>query len=100
MGKYGNLIQQAKADTGKPESQEAREPDSQKTRRPANQKARKPENQKARRLEIPTDEEMVNLGVKVPLSLRRHWAAESKRTGVSMTEVIIKALTKEFGKPE
>ena len=100
MGKYGDLIQQAKADTGKPESQDAGNPEIQKSRRLVIQKTRKQENQKVRRLEIPTDEEMVNLGVKVPLSLRRHWAAESKRTGVSMTEVIIRSLTKEFGKPE
>jgi hypothetical protein len=42
----------------------------------------------------------VNLCVKVPVSLRRHWAAESKRTGITMTRVIIEALTVRFGKPE
>jgi hypothetical protein len=44
-------------------------------------------------------EEMVNLCVKVPLSLRRHWAGESKKRGISMTEVIIEALKNEFGEP-
>jgi hypothetical protein len=44
-------------------------------------------------------EEMVNLCVKVPLSLRRHWASESKRRGIPMTEVIIEALKNEFGEP-
>ncbi len=44
-------------------------------------------------------EEMVNLCVKVPLSLRRHWAGESKKRGISMTEVIIEALKSEFGEP-
>jgi hypothetical protein len=46
-----------------------------------------------------TVEEMVNLCVKVPLSLRRHWAGESKKRGISMTEVIIEALKNEFGEP-
>ena len=42
----------------------------------------------------------VNLGCKVPEPWRRHWAAEAKRAGVTMTEVIIQALTDRFGKPE
>lgn len=67
---YGDLIKQAR---GK-ESQNTRKPDS-------------------------VDGEMVNLGVKVSKARRRHWAAESKRTGVSMTSVIIDALIKEFGEP-
>ena len=46
-----------------------------------------------------TAEEMVNLCIKVPLSLRRHWAGESKKRGISMTEVIIEALKNEFGGP-
>jgi hypothetical protein len=109
MGKYGQLIQQAKAEpapelenqrSGKPESQTSGVLENQKARKPERQKARKAENQKGRRLEIQTDEEFVNLGVKVPLSWRRHWAAESKRQGVSMTEIIVAALIAEFGKPE
>jgi hypothetical protein len=44
-------------------------------------------------------EELVNLCIKVPLSLRRHWASESKKRGISMTEVIIEALKNEFGEP-
>lgn len=65
-------------------------------------KAREPENQQSGLPEKPTTdtESFVNLCVKVPLSLRRHWAAESKRTGVSMTEVIIEALKAKFGEPE
>jgi hypothetical protein len=46
-----------------------------------------------------TVEEMVNLCVKVPLSLRRHWAGESKKRGLPMTVVIIEALKNEFGEP-
>jgi hypothetical protein len=88
MGKYGDLIQQAKA-----------EPDNQTSGKPESKKARKMENQKTRKADNQESGEMVNLGVKVPLNWRRHWAAESKRTGVSMTDVIIEALSKRFGKP-
>ena len=109
MGKYGELIQQAKAEpapelesqtTGKPESQTSGFLGRQKTRKPVNQQTRKAENQKARRLEIQTGEELVNLGIKVPLSWRRHWAAQSKLRGIPMTEVIVHALIDVFGKPE
>ncbi|MFP5261577.1 MAG: hypothetical protein ACLGJB_06695 [Blastocatellia bacterium] len=65
-------------------------------------KARTEDRQKSRNSEIQNmdNEEMVNLGVKVSKARRRHWAAESKRKGISMTSVIIGALTKEFGEPE
>lgn len=60
-------------------------------------KAREPENQEP--IE-PENQKMVNLCVKVPESLRRYWAAQSKLAGVTMTEVIIDALNQKFGKPE
>lgn len=64
-------------------------------------KAREPENSKVGKPDFKTDDDpSVNLCVKVPLSLRRHWASESKRLGVSMTEVIINALKEKFGEPE
>ena len=47
-----------------------------------------------------TSEPDVNLCVKVPKSMRHHWAAEAKRTGVTMTSVIIEALTQKFGLPD
>jgi hypothetical protein len=62
------------------------------------QEARKEINQDTIKPEV-TVEEMVNLCVKVPLSLRRHWAGESKKRGIPMTEVIIEALKNEFGEP-
>ncbi len=81
-GKYGDLIKKAR----KQENQQAEKPDNQVSRQPeATDEAAEPE---------------VNLCVKVPVSLRRHWAAESKRTGITMTSVIIEALTAQFGKPE
>ncbi len=51
----------------------------------------------------PTDrtlERQVNLCCQVPQSWRRHWAAEAKRNGVTMTEVIREAFTARFGLPE
>ena len=63
--------------------------------------ARKPDNQKTS-LSDATDtvEPEVNLCVKVPISLRRHWSAEAKRTGVTMTSVIVEALKARFGEPD
>lgn len=58
------------------------------------QKEVKPERQKEVK-----PEKMVNVGAKVPQSYRNHWAAEAKRSGRSMTEVITAALTATFGLP-
>lgn len=87
-GKYGALIQQAR----KQESQEFVKPDNQKTSEPESKKVSEPEIK-------PVKEREVNLCVKVPESLRRHWAAESKRQGVTMTEVMVAALEARFGRP-
>ena len=70
-GKYGDLIKQA----------------------------RKPENQKTGQVEV-IQEAMVNLSIKVPISLRRHWVSEAKRQGTTLTAVIIESLSTRFGKPE
>ena len=63
---------------------------------PDNQPAIKQDSQKP--LQPPEPE--VNLCVKVPKSLRQHWAAEAKREGTTMTAVIVEALEKRFGLPE
>ena len=81
-GKYGDLIKKAR----EPENQQTSKPDSQITR---------PEREQA---EI--EDKEVNLCVKVPKSLRQHWAAEAKRQGTTMTAVITEALTAKFGKPQ
>ena len=83
-GKFGDLIKQAR----KPDNQIASKPDDQINGLPNNQTTSEPEVVKE-----------VNLCVKVPETLRRHWAAESKRQGVTMTEIIIQALSDRFGKP-
>jgi predicted HicB family RNase H-like nuclease len=87
--KYGALIQKAREQ----ENQESVKPDNQITSEPENKKASEPEVE-------PVKEKEVNLCVKVPESLRRHWAAESKREGITMTEVIVQALEDRFGRPE
>lgn len=63
--------------------------------------ARKPETKKTSKPETSVSPEPeVNLCVKVAATRRRHWAAEAKRQGLTMTEVIIEALSKKFGEPE
>ena len=59
------------------------------TRKPENQKTGKPEGR----------EEEVNLSIKVPKSLRRHWVVEAKRQDTTLTAVIIEALKNRFGEP-
>ncbi len=79
-GKYGDLIKQA------------RKPENQKTSPTA------PPDQTGETTEEAT-EPFVNLCVKVPVSLRRHWSAEAKRQGTTMTSVIVEALKAKFGEP-
>ena len=80
--KYGDLIKKAR----KPKNQETKKPDNQITSQPE-------ATEESTELEV-------NLCVKVPMSLRRHWSAEAKRTGVTMTSVIIEALKARFGEPK
>ena len=84
QGKYGGLIKKAR----KPASQKTSEPDSQQVVKPENQQAAKP------------DKKMVNLCVRVPESQRRWWAAQAKLRGVTMTDVMVEALTNAFGLPD
>ncbi len=79
-GKYGDLIKQA------------RKSESQKTSHTP------PTDQTGETAEEATEPE-VNLCVKVPVSLRRHWSAEAKRQGTTMTSVIVEALKAKFGEP-
>ncbi len=111
--KYGALIQKAREtenqESGKPDDQIADQSETKKAKKSASngagraesQQTIKPDNQKASKPEEKQIEEReVNLCVKVPESLRRHWAAESKRNGITMTEVIVQALEERFGRPE
>lgn len=63
-----------------------------------NQKAVKPESGKT----INTDKgnEPVNITIKVPRKSRQYWTSQCKLEGLTMTEVLVEALEKKFGKPE
>ncbi len=64
------------------------------------EKARKQENQKTGNPEVSKQlDPDVNLSIKVPLALRRHWASEAKRQGTTLTAVISDALRARFGEP-
>jgi hypothetical protein len=66
--------------------------------------ARKQENKKTRKpAEVESGGESdqgVNLSIKVSVSRRRHWAAEAKRQGTTLTAVITSALSERFGEPK
>ncbi|NJK50505.1 hypothetical protein HC931_22395 [Candidatus Gracilibacteria bacterium] len=94
--KYGDLIRQAR----KTENQKDKKPDDQITSKP--DKPAEQISQSSSQESLPAldaTEQEVNLCVKVPISLRRHWSAEAKRQGVTMTSVIIEALKTRFGEP-
>lgn len=91
-GKYGSLIRQAKQT--KPDDQLAGKPDSQITSKPDNQTAGQPDSNSQ------VKEKQVNLCVKVPESLRRHWAIQAKIQDITMTDVMVEALTQKFGLPD
>jgi hypothetical protein len=62
--------------------------------------ARKQESQKTRKTDdVIAPKQEVNLSIKVAAARRRHWAAEAKRQGVTLTAVITEALSKQFGEP-
>ncbi len=93
-GRYGDLIKKAREPENQNTSlkeQNTNFPESRNTGLPENQNTNFPENQ---------NEPEVNLCVKVPKSLRQHWAAEAKRQGTTMTAVIMAALSDRFGKPD
>ena len=99
-GKYGSLIRQAKQP--KPDNQTTSEPDNQIIRQPDNQIIRQPDNQIAGQPEPDNQvkEKQVNLCVKVPESLRKHWAIQAKIQDITMTDVMVEALTQKFGLPD
>ena len=83
MSKYGDLIKKARET----------EPENQKAINTSDQTSGLPE-------EVPEFEQMVNLCVKVPLTQRRYWMSKAKEQGITVTSVIIEALTQKFAEPE
>lgn len=70
------------------------------------EKSKKADSQKDGSLEIQksgnkrNDERQVNLGIKIAESRRRFWVGQAKLQGVTISEVIIEALSKRFGEPQ
>ncbi|MBE8990156.1 hypothetical protein [Nostoc sp. LEGE 12450] len=83
MSKYGDLIKKARET----------EPENQKAINTSDQISGLPEKE-------PELEQMVNLCVKVPISQRRYWMSKAKEQGITVTSVIVEALTQKFGEPE
>jgi hypothetical protein len=83
MSKYGDLIKKARET----------EPENQKAINTSDQTSGLPEPE-------PELEQMVNLCVKVPISQRRYWMSKAKEQGITVTSVIVEALTQKFGEPE
>ncbi|MEL6776517.1 MAG: hypothetical protein AAFO06_04610 [Cyanobacteria bacterium J06597_16] len=48
----------------------------------------------------PVEEKIVSLTIKVPLSHRNHWQAESKRSGSTITADITEFLKSKYGLPQ
>ena len=46
------------------------------------------------------DDEPVNITIKVPRKSRQFWTSKAKLEGVTMTEVLVEALSERFGIPE
>lgn len=71
-----------------------------------NEESGKEETQKSRQMEIQKDgkgksgEKPVNLGIKVAEYRRRYWVGQAKLRGITISEIIIEALSKKFGEPE
>ncbi len=63
-------------------------------------KARNPESSSASIPEDQITEQPVNLSIKVPKALRRHWSIEAKRQDTSLTAAITEALNARFGTPK
>jgi hypothetical protein len=45
-------------------------------------------------------EKQVNLGIKIAESRRRFWVGQAKLQGVTISEIIVEALSRKFGEPE
>jgi hypothetical protein len=95
IGKYGAMIQKAR----NPENQKTILSDEIETGLPEGQEPVLPENQKTGIMDNVKEEE-VNLSIKVPKRLRRHWVSEAKKHDTSLTAVIIASLKEKLGEPQ
>jgi hypothetical protein len=47
----------------------------------------------------PPADELVSVTIKVPRSLRQHWQIESKRRGITVTQLVVDFLSNTLGTP-
>jgi hypothetical protein len=122
MGKYGDLIQQAKAELredAEPESRADVKTVKRKAVKPSTRKAVKTELRKnvktsvrkdgktARRRDVKRESvrwadtgDLITIGAKVPADVAQHWIVEAKRRRTSLTYIIAKALLDALGAPD
>lgn len=105
MSKFGSLIDQAKKGSSSLENKTPMAAEEDRIeQKSVFENSGKTENQKAGKIlsapHIPAKGREVNLSIKVPENLRRHWVAEAKRQGTSITAEITLALNKKFGTPD
>ena len=86
MSSYGDIINQGRREEKQPKSQLVVNTASGKTVNNEIGKTR--------------DDEPVNITIKVPRKSRQFWTSKAKLEGVTMTEVLVEALTERFGLPE
>ena len=99
MSKYKDVFNARKIEnelTGAKEIQNSRNTQIQKT---VNLPASKPGNGKPA-VKKPEDDKQVNLGIKIGESRRRFWVGQAKLRGITISEIIIEALSKKLGDPE
>jgi hypothetical protein len=98
MSKYKQVFDARKQEAEKKpelEIEQTQDPESGKS---GNPEITKSENQELQK--IKPQDKLVNLGIKVAESRRRHWGGRAKLEGVTISEVIIEALSKRFGEPK
>ena len=72
--------------------------DEEKPKQRKNQKAVNTESGKA--IKDDSGNDPVNITIKVPRKSRQYWTSQCKLEGVTMTEVLVEALEKRFGKAD
>jgi hypothetical protein len=90
MNKFGQLIEQARKPLAADDGEE---------KKAATKKVKKKTTPKPKQATKRANDRDVNLTIKVSETRRRHWAAEAKRAGITITEIICEALSKKFGEP-
>lgn len=97
MSKYKQVF-----DARKQEAEKKTESQVEESTLPESGKSGNPEITKSEKVEIQQQkapDKLVNLGIKVAESRRRHWGGKAKLEGVTISEVIIEALSNRFGEP-